>query len=768
MIITGINVSNGVTLKSQFRAPEPPTIGVANVLSNNSVNISFTGPVLNGDSAIIGYTALSFPDNIKNEILDPNASNITITGLNDNTNYTFSVTANNSDGPSANSSSSNLILTDSYPPAPTISYVEITSSTSANIVYTAPAYNGNSTITSYTAVSNVGNVSATVSTANSGNITITGLANNITHGFSVYAVNQYGRGISSNLTNGFFIHPTVYSAPNSPTISYAETRDGVSANIVYTAPAINGNSEIISYTATSIPGNVRATVNTANSGNISLGGLTRNTDYTFVVTATNAFGTSSNSNISNSITTLTVPNAPIMAAWSQLSGTANISYIAPSFTGSTPITSYTLVSVPENRTTTVLTANSGSILMPGLTIGTTYVFAVYATNNIGSSILSEFSNYIKATTNPGAPSISYVKSGDIIGQANIVYTAPVFDGGDSIISYTANANGIVYSTVTRTTSGNITVTGLTTNVNYEFTVVATNVSGNSLPSTAVYHTLTAPTPIATQLLLIAGGGGGSGGGYNDCNGGGGAGGLLYYGTETPKPPNGSNVQLLKGSNYAVTIGSGGTGFANGSNSLIVGQSVNLIAIGGGRGGNQSYTPSISGDGGSSGGSAGNGSGGNYGSNVDGQGYRGGAGDTYAAGGNAVGGGGGGAGGNGVDGGYYGSGGGNGGPGLAYSISGSSVGYAGGGTSAGAGAANQASSGGGTINVNGTTNTGGGSGAGTGFWGGVITNNTGGSGVAVIRYADSEPAATLTTGSPNVTVAGGWRTYRFWQSGSITL
>ena len=134
----------------------------------------------------------------------------------------------------------------------------------------------------------------------------------------------------------------------------------------------------------------------------------------------------------------------------------------------------------------------------------------------------------------------------------------------------------------------------------------------------------------------------------------------------------------------------------------------------------------------------------------------------------AGGGGGGAGGNGVDGGYYGSGGGNGGPGLAYSISGSSVGYAGGGTSAGAGAANQASSGGGTINVNGTTNTGGGSGAGTGFWGGVITNNTGGSGVAVIRYADSEPAATLTTGSPNVTVAGGWRTYRFWQSGSITL
>ena len=51
---------------------------------------------------------------------------------------------------------------------------------------------------------------------------------------------------------------------------------------------------------------------------------------------------------------------------------------------------------------------------------------------------------IKATTNPGAPSISYVKSGDIIGQANIVYTAPVFDGGDfedSEIENIASDNG---------------------------------------------------------------------------------------------------------------------------------------------------------------------------------------------------------------------------------------------------------------------------------------------------------------------------------------
>jgi hypothetical protein len=38
---------------------------------------------------------------------------------------------------------------------------------------------------------------------------------------------------------------------------------------------------------------------------------------------------------------------------------------------------------------------------------------------------------------------------------------------------------------------------------------------------------------------------------------------------------------------------------------------------------------------------------------------------------------------------------------------------------------------------------------------------------VIRYVDSQPAA-ITTGSPTVTVSGGYRTYRFTGSGTITF
>ena len=61
------------------------------------------------------------------------------------------------------------------------------------------------------------------------------------------------------------------------------------------------------------------------------------------------------------------------------------------------------------------------------------------------------------------------------------------------------------------------------------------------------------------------------------------------------------------------------------------------------------------------------------------------------------------------------------------------------------------------------NGGGGGGSGIGY-----ATGAGGSGIVIIRYPDTYLPATATTGSPTITVTGGYRIYKFTGSGSITF
>jgi hypothetical protein len=59
------------------------------------------------------------------------------------------------------------------------------------------------------------------------------------------------------------------------------------------------------------------------------------------------------------------------------------------------------------------------------------------------------------------------------------------------------------------------------------------------------------------------------------------------------------------------------------------------------------------------------------------------------------------------------------------------------------------------------------GGGGGTRNGIIAG-AGGSGVVIIRYSDAYGFAAVTTGSPTVTTAGGYRVYKFTSSGTITF
>lgn len=348
-----------------------------------------------------------------------------------------------------------------------------------------------------------------------------------------------------------------------------------------------------------------------------------------------------------------------------------------------------------------------------------------------------------APTVPGAPTSVSATAGN--AQATVSFTAPASDGGSSITGYTVTSSP--GSITASGSSSPIVVTGLTNGTPYTFTVQAVNIVGAgtaSDPSGSVTPQ-EFNNPSSIDLLVVAGGGGGA---YSNNGaavaGAGGAGGYVYQTSFAVS----SGVYVGA---YTVTVGGGGAVGVNvasrGGNSQFGGPKITTqTAYGGGAGGTPSGGPAADSNGGSGGGGGANSNGLNYGRGVypgstyidaPRQGYDGGGGGgLYGHGGG--GGGAGGAGGSGP-----------GGAGVNNSITGSSILYARGGTWPSLDA--------GTPNTGFGGNTEGGSAA-------IV----GDSGIVVLRYPDSYDAALSTTGSPTITVSGGYRIYKFTGSGSITF
>ena len=276
-----------------------------------------------------------------------------------------------------------------------------------------------------------------------------------------------------------------------------------------------------------------------------------------------------------------------------------------------------------------------------------------------------------------------------------------------------------------------------------------------------------PLPYASDYLVVAGGGGGGGGeatnGFGGGGAGGGAGGYVA-----------ASVNLTPGQFYSIVIGGGGAGGtsvgnvpspsstsgSSGSNTTLIGPSISVTAIAGGRGAQDENT--AGGSGGSGGGAGGDSGGQPAGSGTTGQGNSG-----AVTQGSRSGGGGGGAGatatsrngGNGLtwlNGSTYAGGGGGGAGGASTSTA---PGGTGGGGTGAATTGNSAANAGDGGNTAGGANTGGGGG------GDAASRNAGGkaggSGVVIIRYLGAQRAQ----GGNTITSIGGFTYHIFTSSGT---
>lgn len=439
--------------------------------------------------------------------------------------------------------------------------------------------------------------------------------------------------------------------------------------------------------------------------------------------------------------------------WTTSAGSLGAPYEANSFSVTLQATSDSNVTFSMSAGNTLpsgltLAANgllSGTI--PATEANTTYTFYVDAIDTQNQETSRTFSvTYTRDTVTWTSPDNGAAYS-LTAGTANTVSLSATSAAGKSI-TYSVQSGSLPANV--SISGSNLTGTPNTTQSNTSVTIRATAAGTNRVADRTLYFTVS-PGVVSSVDFLMVGGGGGGGVGLDNKGGGGGAGGYRA-----------NTLSVTPGTTYNVVIGTGGNGGTSATSTGGTGGTTTFAGLsvegGGGGGGSRTSGANAPANGGGGGGGGGDG-------------YSGGSKGTYgnyygSNAGSGSGGNGGGGSGSGPDGsnGYNGGAGGNGTQWLDGNY------YAGGGGGGGGGAGGQGGGASGSNFYNGNGNdatnwTGGGGGGGGQY---SSRGGYGGHGVVILRYPDSFPVASSTTGSPTVTTSGGYRYYKFTGNGSITF
>jgi peptidase M23-like protein/fibronectin type III domain protein len=178
-------------------------------------------------------------------------------------------------------------------------------------------------------------------------------------------------------------------------------------------------------------------------------------------------------------------------------GAAVVTWDPPTFDGGLSLTKYSVRSAPGGALA-VINAPATTATVTGLTNGTSYTFAVMATNTFANGYWSTESNGVVPTSVPRAP--LGVSAGPANQGARVSWSAPSFDGGSPVTGYTVTGTPGGASVSVAGSLRSAVVPGLSGGP-FTFTVSATNVNGTSLPSGA--SNAVTPYPVHAMYTIDA-------------------------------------------------------------------------------------------------------------------------------------------------------------------------------------------------------------------------------------------------------------------------
>ncbi|WP_144227102.1 Ig-like domain-containing protein [Shewanella algae] len=435
--------------------PGAPT-SVNAVASDASATVSFSAPASTGGAAISGYTVTSSPGGIT---ASGAGSPLTVSGLSNGTDYSFTVSANNTAGTGPASSPSNTV----------------TPKANQTISFSNPGAQSFGTTPTLTATASSG-LTPVFSSSTTGVCTITasGTLTFVTTGNCSIDADQPGDSsynAAPTVTQGFTVNAVV---PGAPTSVNAVASDA-SATVSFSAPASTGGAAISGHTVTSSPGGLTA----SGAGSpLTVSGLSNGTDYSFIVSASNTAGTGPASSPSNTVTPKASQSISFSNPGAQSFGTAP-TLTATASSGLAPVFSSNSTGVCTITTTGTLSfVSAGSCSINADQAGDSGY-------NAAPTVTQSFT--VNAVV-PGAPmSVSAVAAD---ASATVSFSAPASTGGVAISSYTVTSSpgGFTASG----TGSPLTVSGLSNGTGYSFTVSASNIAGTG-PASSPSNTVT-PEP----------------------------------------------------------------------------------------------------------------------------------------------------------------------------------------------------------------------------------------------------------------------------------
>ena len=221
----------------------------------------------------------------------------------------------------------------------------------------------------------------------------------------VAAVNNAG---FSSFTDASFT--TVASTPSAPTALEAvattelDSNSKLGASLTWTIPANNGGPSITDYKI-EVANNCKAFTEVShiesNSNGFNITGLDQGTRYCFRVSAKNAVGYGTVSNVIEITTAGNAPSAPTGFSILPAKTSVTIGWTQEPVVGGSPVRNYIVEYSRDGGTTwnTVVKpeSNSRSLVLTGLRAGTTYKFRMKSVNDVGSSEYSAETTVVTKT-----------------------------------------------------------------------------------------------------------------------------------------------------------------------------------------------------------------------------------------------------------------------------------------------------------------------------------------------------------------------------------